>query len=108
MPDLRIDHTSSIRATSGQTVPRSQPTFRKDRWCAEPGCRTHLSIYNARERCWLHEPARSYHPKVGRTRNSDLRVPSPTVPPPVPSPDPDPVPEPQPQPPPSPLPTAPV
>jgi hypothetical protein len=107
MPDPRIDGSASIHATGVQTLPRRQRTFEVGRCCAEPGCQTKLSIYNARERCWLHEPAHVFHPKVGRTRNSDRRVPGgpgPTVPPPMPSPDPQPVPEPEP--PPSPLPTA--
>jgi hypothetical protein len=103
MPDPRYNPTSSVRATGVQTLPRPQRTFDMGRRCAEPGCQTKLSIYNASDRCWLHEPAHAFHPKVGRTRSSDLRIPGPTVPPPAPSPDPDPVPEPEP--PPTPLPT---
>lgn len=105
MPDPRTDRASAVRATGVQTLPRPQPTFAEGRRCAEPGCRTRLSIYNPRERCWLHEPPRTYHPKIGRTRNSDLKVPGPVVPPPVPSPDPDPDPAPEPEPPPEPQPT---
>jgi hypothetical protein len=111
MPDPRIDGSTSIHATGVQTLPRRQRTFDRGRCCAEPGCQTKLSIYNSRDRCWLHEPAHVFHPKVGRTRNSDRRLagrvpgdPGPTVPPPMPSPDPQPVPDPEP--PPSPIPTA--
>ena len=99
MPDPRIDGTTSIHATGVQTLPRRQRTFETGRFCAEAGCRTRLSIYNSRDRCWIHEPARVFHPKVGRTRNSDRQVlgdPGPTVPPPMPSPDPQPVPDPEP------------
>ena len=26
----------------------------RDRVCAEPGCETRLSVYNARPKCWQH------------------------------------------------------
>lgn len=26
------------------------------RTCAEPGCPTRLSVYNAKDRCWQHTP----------------------------------------------------
>ena len=35
---------------------RPTPTHPPDRVCAEEGCDTRLSIYNAWKRCWQHEP----------------------------------------------------
>ena len=37
-------------------LPRPTPTHPPDRVCAEEGCDTRLSIYNAWKRCWQHEP----------------------------------------------------
>jgi hypothetical protein len=35
-------------------------TYPARRVCARPKCDTQLSIYNAREFCWQHEPKRSF------------------------------------------------
>ncbi len=37
-------------------LPRPTPTYPPDRVCAEEGCDTRLSMYNAWKRCWQHEP----------------------------------------------------
>jgi hypothetical protein len=71
MPNGQSETGSSLRAMNVGIHRRPMNTFRADRTCAEPGCETRLSVYNPRQRCWLHEPAHAYHPKVGRTRNSD-------------------------------------
>ena len=39
---------------------RRNPIFPPDRVCAVEGCGTRLSIYNAWERCWQHEPRREF------------------------------------------------
>lgn len=67
----RIEIGPGLRAMQVGDYRRPLKTFEADRTCEEPGCQTRLSVYNDRARCWQHEPARSYHPKVGRTRNTD-------------------------------------
>jgi hypothetical protein len=62
---------STLHALSAGNHRRPLKTFTADRTCTEPGCATRLSVYNPAERCWQHEPARTYHPKVGRTRKTD-------------------------------------
>jgi hypothetical protein len=72
MQDPQIDQAGSLRAPGVGISRRPLATFRPDRVCGDPGCETRLSIYNGRQYCWLHEPMRIYHPKVGRRRRSDL------------------------------------
>jgi hypothetical protein len=47
--------------------------FPGGRVCDEPGCGTRLSVYNSRERCWQHEPPRSFIPVTGRPRGGRFR-----------------------------------
>ena len=44
---------------AGRTSAASR-TYPPRRACAERDCTTQLSIYNARELCWQHEPKRSF------------------------------------------------
>ena len=45
-----------FRGMGVRPLPRPTPTNPPDRVCAEEGCDTRLSIYNAWNRCWQHEP----------------------------------------------------
>ena len=47
----------AIRGTAINGPERPSRVFGKDRRCREPGCDTHLSIYNSGKYCYLHEPA---------------------------------------------------
>lgn len=42
------------------TGERRRRTYGRSRTCAEPGCTTRLSIYNKRDRCFVHTPARVF------------------------------------------------
>lgn len=71
-----IDEVATLRAMNVGIHRRPLKTFQANRTCEETGCDTRLSVYNPRQHCWQHEPLRTYHPKVGRTRNSDRTRPS--------------------------------
>jgi hypothetical protein len=47
-----------FRGMGVRPLSRPTPTNPPDRVCAEEGCDTRLSIYNAWKRCWQHEPRR--------------------------------------------------
>ncbi|HEX9124198.1 MAG TPA: hypothetical protein VF984_12730 [Actinomycetota bacterium] len=46
---------------------RRQMTARQGRVCAEPGCRTVLSVYNFENTCWRHAPVHAYHVRGHRS-----------------------------------------
>ena len=45
---------NSIGAIKVQGLPPASRTFGRGRLCAHPGCRTVLSQYNRRDKCWAH------------------------------------------------------
>ena len=45
---------NAIRGSRPQGLPRASQKFPEGRQCSYPGCVTHLSTYNRRERCWAH------------------------------------------------------
>jgi hypothetical protein len=63
------DASERVMAEPFVGVRRNPRTYRPDRVCAAPGCRTRLSIYNSTPVCAEHNPHR------GRTRRSRGRSP---------------------------------
>jgi hypothetical protein len=57
----RMEDTAKVwhGIMAGKT-PAASRTYPARRVCAERSCTTQLSIYNAREFCWQHEPKRSF------------------------------------------------
>jgi len=71
MPNGQMDEVTILRALNVGIQRRPLKTFKADRTCGQPGCTTRLSVYNPSQRCWQHEPTRTYRPKVGRKRRED-------------------------------------
>ena len=44
----------SIGAIRVRALPAASRTFGNGRVCAQPGCKTVLSQYNRRDKCWAH------------------------------------------------------
>ena len=44
----------AVRGSRPQPLPRASKKFPKDRSCAQEGCKTKLSTYNKRDKCWAH------------------------------------------------------
>jgi len=44
----------SIRGSRVQTLPKANKVSPEGRKCLEPSCKTVLSKYNKRDRCWAH------------------------------------------------------
>lgn len=67
--DIGRRSVSGVRAGYGfgQALRRSDP----DRICADPACRTVLSVYNDGDRCWQHTPIRRYFVQAPRRRRID-------------------------------------
>jgi hypothetical protein len=45
---------SSIHGQKPQGLPRASAQYPTGRVCAHPDCRTRLSTYNRRDKCWMH------------------------------------------------------
>jgi hypothetical protein len=45
---------SAIHGSRPVELPRASQTYPRGRVCAHPGCKTRLSTYNRRDKCWAH------------------------------------------------------
>ena len=62
--------TAAVRATRFVESGRRPKQVLLQRLCGHSGCRTHLSIYNRADLCWLHQPVK--FPRLrGRPSESD-------------------------------------
>ena len=59
--ELSVVRGFAIGGRDGQAT-----TFDPGRVCADPGCATRLSVYNASPTCWLHEESKQF---ILRVRN---------------------------------------
>jgi hypothetical protein len=47
-----------VRGNRARELPRPNRTYSRGRVCAQPECRTRISVYNKSEYCWSHAPQR--------------------------------------------------
>jgi hypothetical protein len=68
--DLRIAGEPVVLRGLSATPGRALRTYAGKRVCGAAGCTTVLSVYNASQLCWQHEPS---HPFVLRIERKDKR-----------------------------------
>jgi hypothetical protein len=51
---MSLEEERAMKGTRPGHLPQPSRVIEGQRECAEPGCSTRLSVYNARNHCWQH------------------------------------------------------